>query len=123
MEKLSKEKFVAAHFILSDECNLRCPYCFVDHKKNIMSREVAKKGVDFLFNGAIESGSNSIVITFFGGEPTLNIDHKILNKATGDKIFEATTMQIAVDISSRESFYTAPHQIVNALREANGEKD
>lgn len=74
MEKLSKEKFVAAHFILSDECNLRCPYCFVDHKKNIMSREVAKKGVDFLFNGAIESGSNSIVITFFGGEPTLNID-------------------------------------------------
>ena len=50
-------------------------------------------------------------------------EFKILNKATGDKIFEATTMQIAVDISSRESFYTAPHKIVNALREANGEKD
>ena len=67
-----RERFNTAHFILSDECNLRCTYCFVDHKKNLMTREIGKKGIDFLFDGALETNKNFIGITFFGGEPTLH---------------------------------------------------
>ena len=63
--EIPKEQFISAHFILSDDCNLRCPYCFVDHKNNLMSRETAKAGVDFLFNGALKSNKDFIVITFF----------------------------------------------------------
>ena len=60
----------SAFFILTENCNLRCKYCYENHKTRIMKPEVAKDGVDFLFRN---SGKDpEIHITFFGGEPTLH---------------------------------------------------
>lgn len=97
-------------------------YTYMDMKEDGFAYPIAKMKVKYI-RPAMFGDILTVKLSINSIEPTLNIDYKILNKATGDKIFEATTMQIAVDICSRESFYTAPHQIVNALREANGEKD
>ncbi len=42
-------------------------------------------------------------------EPTLDIKYVMYNTKTDEKIFEASTMQIAVDMKTKQSLYT-PHQ-------------
>lgn len=62
--------------ILSQDCNMRCKYCFAEQgaykgERTVMSVEVAKKAVDFLFTHSKEA--KNVGIVFFGGEPLLNI--------------------------------------------------
>lgn len=62
--------------IISQDCNMRCIYCFADQgafrgKRSFMSSEVGRKAIDFLME---KSGkTNKIGVVFFGGEPLLNI--------------------------------------------------
>lgn len=67
--------FNAASFILTNACNLDCTYCFEgkNKKKVYMTKEIAESGVEFLISQALEHKKDDIDITFFGGEPTLNI--------------------------------------------------
>lgn len=61
--------------IVTSNCNLSCLYCFCGKKSaEIMSFDIAKKAVDILSN---ESASQPL-ITFFGGEPLIEID--LINK-------------------------------------------
>ncbi len=48
-------------------------------------------------------------------EPTLDLKYTIYNKNTGDKIFTATTMQIAINAKTRESIFTAPENLKKAI--------
>ena len=48
-------------------------------------------------------------------EPTLDLKYTIYNKNTGDKIFTATTMQIAINTKTRESIFTAPENLKKAI--------
>lgn len=61
-------------FVLTNSCNLNCVYCQAQSetssKKGLMTKEVAKKGVDI----ALQSPATSINIEFQGGEPLLNFD-------------------------------------------------
>ena len=50
-------------------------------------------------------------------EPSMDIKYTIFNKKTGDKIFEAKTMQIAVNLYTLDSIYTPPSGLIEALRE------
>lgn len=69
------------HLNLTDDCNLRCKYCFVHHKPNYMSLDVALKAVDWLYeNYLYHKKHNTLLeytkdgkcnIQFFGGEPML----------------------------------------------------
>lgn len=60
---------------ISHACNLRCKYCFAGQgsyggEKENMSKDIAKKSVNFLME---QSGQRKeIGIVFFGGEPLLN---------------------------------------------------
>ena len=55
--------------LLTNRCNLACPYCFESKDSKRMSLEVAKDVLHFLHNN-----SNTPSFTFFGGEPTLEWD-------------------------------------------------
>ncbi|MEP0814288.1 MAG: radical SAM protein [bacterium] len=63
--------FIDLH--VTDDCNLRCPYCFVHGKRNNqMTDDVAFAAVDFLIR---ESRDQDILrILFIGGEPLLEFD-------------------------------------------------
>ncbi len=64
----------SGYFILTENCNLRCTYCFEKNTRAInkyMSKETAFRGIDFLFQEAIKNQTNPINITWFGGEPAL----------------------------------------------------
>ncbi len=56
---------------LTNDCNMACTYCYVD-RQNVQTMDIktAQKVVDM----AASSGSSSIGIIFFGGEPLLHKD-------------------------------------------------
>ena len=71
-----KEKAITACYMtLTENCNLRCVYCFERETRNIkkmMSEDTADKIVDFLFDQAVTYDvKDAVHITFFGGEPML----------------------------------------------------
>lgn len=67
--------FNGASLILTENCNLACKYCYtVKSRQNCtMSEEVARKAIDFLVEGAKRNGDGKFHITYFGGEPLLNV--------------------------------------------------
>lgn len=68
--------------LVTQQCNLRCKYCYGGNgeynDKGIMSFEVAKQSVDFLFEKSGEY--DKLFVIFFGGEPLLNFQviHKVV---------------------------------------------
>ena len=74
VEKLIRMSTNKIELSLSEACNLRCKYCYIDGNdslnKGIMHKEIAKQSIDFAFRRA--GKSREIYITFFGGEPLLN---------------------------------------------------
>jgi len=72
--KMTEERFppiTEMELMLTEECNHRCDYCFVEGKNpaNPMNRETAEKAVDFLFERS--RAKPELKILFFGGEPML----------------------------------------------------
>ena len=69
-------------FQVTDDCCMNCSYCYQGHKGHrIMSKEVARKGVDLLFDmydkndsPFINHKTKAIILDFIGGEPLMAID-------------------------------------------------
>src|SRR4051812_25500765 len=60
--------------VLTHDCNLGCGYCYTGAKfRKRMPREIAEKGLDLAFAGA-RPGESKIALSYFGGEPTLELD-------------------------------------------------
>ncbi len=72
----------AASFLISENCNLNCSYCFEKKKYKVnMSKDTAIKAVEMLFDNLNTNHINShfqkndkVGITLFGGEPLLNFE-------------------------------------------------
>lgn len=62
-------------FIVTEECQLRCRYCYLVHKNNkhVLKFETAKKAVDYILENRDLFGEEAAVIDFIGGEPLLEI--------------------------------------------------
>lgn len=69
-------------FQVTDDCTAKCTYCYQGHKGHrMMSKDVAKRGVDLLFKmwdenkgTFINQKTKAIILEFIGGEPLMNID-------------------------------------------------
>lgn len=62
-------------FIVTEDCNLRCKYCYITHKASNkkMNFEVAKKFIDYVLSGEMVL-QDGVTLDFIGGEPLLEID-------------------------------------------------
>jgi uncharacterized protein len=63
-------------FIVTEDCQLRCKYCYIVEKKNTrrMDFEVARAAADYLLRERERFREKSVVFDFIGGEPFLEID-------------------------------------------------
>lgn len=55
------------------DCNFDCPYCFENKRKGKMSEEVRIAIISFI-KKKIDSGVRKIDLTWYGGEPLLQVD-------------------------------------------------
>jgi len=62
-------------FIVTEDCNLRCKYCYITHKtsNNVMDFEVAKEFIDYILTAPINR-RDAAVIEFIGGEPFIEVE-------------------------------------------------
>jgi len=69
------EKAQSLTFIVTEDCNLRCKYCYITHKASNakMSLEVAKKFIDYVLSGSIKM-QEAVILDFIGGEPLIEVD-------------------------------------------------
>ncbi len=63
-------------FIVTEECNFRCTYCYLVHKnaRHRMSFEVAKAAIDYVLEARELFPEPEVIWDFIGGEPLLEID-------------------------------------------------
>jgi len=76
LELIEGTKFNILFLLLTESCNLRCSYCFIEgskpegYKDSVMSEETATLAVDRFVEWGSSKDKKSIV--FYGGEPLLN---------------------------------------------------
>lgn len=58
-----------ARLNITNNCNNSCKYCFCDKDISVISNEVIKTSLDFLFKQSLNK--QPVCISLFGGEPTL----------------------------------------------------
>jgi uncharacterized protein len=56
-------------FIVTDDCNFNCSYCFQKKEKKTINNATIKTAVDFFY--PFLKGNDHIYIGFYGGEPLL----------------------------------------------------
>jgi len=63
-------------FIVTEDCQLQCKYCYLVGKNNLnkMDFAVAKQAIDYLLEDDDFSKETSVVLDFIGGEPLLEIE-------------------------------------------------
>ncbi|MFH0973093.1 MAG: radical SAM protein [Patescibacteria group bacterium] len=67
----NKPTHLEVWFHITNQCNLRCTYCYVYKTPDKMSSETAKKAVDKIIYSAQKHGFKNITFKFAGGEPLL----------------------------------------------------
>lgn len=81
-EEFKKDMAHTVTFQVTEQCNLRCTYCYqIDKHNTYMPIEVGKQGIDMLLASTPENNtyinvekSPGIILDFIGGEPLLAID-------------------------------------------------
>ena len=63
-------------FILTEDCQLRCKYCYLCGKNSVskMTFETAKEGIDYILGHREIYSENDVIWEFIGGEPFLEIE-------------------------------------------------
>lgn len=74
---LNKEEFLKMEvtqltFIVTDDCNFNCSYCFQHKEKKSIHAAVVETAVDFFY--PYFSNTNPVRAAFYGGEPLLAFD-------------------------------------------------
>ncbi|MCI0470229.1 MAG: radical SAM protein, partial [Candidatus Aminicenantes bacterium] len=59
-------------FIVTDDCNYNCSYCFQKKEKKTITHETIKAAVDFFY--PFLNSDHKIQIGFYGGEPLMAFD-------------------------------------------------
>lgn len=79
-ETLKPPEIMIAYFILTEDCNFNCSYCYVkgemphSHKTRTMSCETAMAGLSAYARFVDSSETGQKMIILYGGEPLLNFE-------------------------------------------------
>ncbi len=69
---LRAQHVLIAWLHITNQCNLRCVYCYAPRNKGVMNAEIGRAAVDAVIRSASLHGFRAIKLKYAGGEPTLN---------------------------------------------------
>ena len=93
-------------------------YTYHDMKNDNYAYPIAKMNTKFIKPAYFDE--ELIIKTYLQEiEPALNIKYEIFDKKTGERVFEANTMQIGVNMKTMESLYKAPEKLIESLEKIN----
>jgi uncharacterized protein len=104
----SEPQTLTAWLHITNECNLRCPYCYLHKTPDEMSEDVALQTVDAVFRSAVLHGFQQVKLKYAGGEASLNFRHVLAVHDYASRLaeqlklgLEAVMLSNAVAISGR----------------------
>lgn len=62
---------LSAWLHVTNACNLRCRYCYLDKTNELMSEATAHAAIDAVFRSALAHGFRAVLLKYAGGEATL----------------------------------------------------
>ncbi len=69
-------KVLTAWLHVTNDCNLRCPYCYIGKSADGMDAATGFAAVDAVFRSAVRNGFAAVKLKYAGGEASLN--HRLL---------------------------------------------
>lgn len=93
-------------------------YTYMDMKADGFAYPIAKMNVKYI-KPAVFEDILCVKVDVISVEPSLDMKYVIYNKATNEKIFEASTMQIGININTGQTVYTPPKGLVEAFLRVN----
>lgn len=70
--RFAQARTLTAWLHITNDCNLRCPYCYVDKTPDKMQIEQGRRAVEAVFRSALANGFRRVKLKYAGGEATLN---------------------------------------------------
>ena len=123
MKKISAETLIEVPFYDLDPMNVVWHGNYIKYLETARCDLLSKIGYNYdnmdlkFIKPAVFAQKLKIKTTVEDVEPALNLKYEIYDAGTNEKIFKAKSMQICVDIKTRESVYTAPENFLKKLRE------
>lgn len=68
---IDDSQLLTAWLHVTNDCNLRCPYCYVSKTNEGMSEEVGLASIDAVVNSAVKHGYPALKLKYAGGEASL----------------------------------------------------
>lgn len=124
--------------VLTEDCQLRCSYCYIVGKNNFNRNSYATitKGIDILLNNEYMQEADNAVFSFIGGEPLIEIDllsdvteyilskvKKTCHKWNGKIKFQITTNGLLYDSKKVQEYILLHHDILDINISIDGTKD
>lgn len=82
----------------TEGCNFRCPYCYENHLPITMTRHLFEQILSYISNQCLKY--DNVIISWFGGEPTLCADNVIEACSTIKKLQEKYGFQYQSDMTT-----------------------
>lgn len=94
---------------LTEACNLRCTYCFVENKKAgaAMTADTARKAIDFLIRESRAVGR--LHVLFFGGEPMMEWETIREVVAHAEEVLPRVDKSVRFDMTTNGTLITPAH--------------
>lgn len=92
---------------VTNACNLRCAYCYVDKTDRAMDESVGIAAVQAIFRSAVTHGFRSVKLKYAGGEPTLNFDLVMKLHTHARQLADSTGLELREVILSNGTTLTA----------------
>lgn len=93
-------------------------YDYVNLKEDNSMYPIAKMDLKFIKPGVFRQ-KIKVLTTLTSIEPSLNFKYIIKDDENDETILKASTMQIRVDINTKESLYKAPERFIEKIEEYN----
>lgn len=68
----SRSTTLTAWLHVTNACNLRCSYCYIDKTDEAMDEQTGRAAIDAIFRSARQQGFQTVKLKYAGGEATLN---------------------------------------------------
>jgi uncharacterized protein len=112
-----KPKHLGVWLHITNQCNLRCTYCYVWKTNNKMSEAIAQKSIKKIIEGAKEHGFKKITVKFSGGECLLELSKVLDLVHLGRKL--AKQAKIEIDFAVLTNGVLLTEEVSKKLKEEN----
>lgn len=101
-----KSKVLAIWFHITNQCNLRCTYCFVKKTPEKMTKEIAEQSIKKILNDGKKNGYSEIRVFFSGGECLLELGLLLHTVEIGRALAKELNIKVGFSISTNGTLIT-----------------